>query len=102
MEVATTQTFDVIVAEHPTVVVDFHAPWCGPCKAMEPILKTLDGNPVPIIKVDIDAETDLGVRFGVRGVPTFMILHKGDVAASKVGTMTASTMKRWIDENRGE
>jgi len=101
MKVATTQNFDAIVAENPEIVVDFHAPWCGPCKSMEPILDSLDGNPLPIIKVDIDAETDLGIRFGIRGVPTFMIIRSGDVVASKVGAMASSAMRRWIEENRG-
>lgn len=100
MKIATTRDFDSIIAETPEVLVDFHAPWCGPCKAMEPVLNALDGNPLPIVKVDVDAETDLAVRFGVRGVPTFAIIQNGNVVASKVGAMPSSAMSKWIAESR--
>jgi thioredoxin len=100
MKSATTTDFDAIVSQSKEVIIDFHAPWCGPCKAMEPVLSALDGEPLPIVKVDIDAETDLAVRFGIRGVPTFVVLRDGEVVAQKVGAMASSAMKKWIADAR--
>ncbi|UKN01177.1 thioredoxin [Paracrocinitomix mangrovi] len=70
--------FEDIVKSHPIVLVDFHATWCGPCKALAPILKDLKNkmkDQIKIVKIDVDKHQVLSGQLGVRGVPT-MILYK--------------------------
>jgi thioredoxin len=82
------------------VVVDFYATWCGPCKAMKPIIeeteKALAGK-VRFVAVDIDQQAGLAQEYKVEAVPTFVILKDGKVLDSKVGGMQAAKFKSWID-----
>lgn len=72
--------FDSIINDTRPVIVDFHALWCGPCKAQAPILKELAlemGEKVRIIKIDVDQNNELANRYNIRSVPTLMIFKEG-------------------------
>lgn len=99
MRSATSADFNEILAATPTVIVDFHAPWCQPCKALEPHLAAVDGNPLPIVKVDIDAEPEIASQYGIRSVPTLMVFKGGQVADIKVGNVSQSTLRNWISQH---
>ena len=81
MRDVTDETFDddVVGAGHP-VVVDFWAPWCGPCKAIEPALDELADatDKVEFVKVDIDANPRIADRYGVLSLPTVMLFADGE------------------------
>ena len=78
---------EVLDADVP-VVVDFWAPWCGPCKAIAPLLDRLaleHAGRVKIVKVNIDEERELGSAFHVQSIPTLVTLHHGEVVDVTVG-----------------
>ena len=85
-EKATFET-DVLKSEVP-VLVDFWAPWCGPCKMIGPIIEEMAaelGDDVKIGKVNVDNNQELAGQFGVRGIPTIMVFKGGEVVESFVG-----------------
>ncbi len=70
------------------VLVDFWAPWCGPCKMISPIVEELAGDyegKIKVAKINVDDNQELASQFGIRGIPTVMIFKDGEVANSFVG-----------------
>lgn len=85
------------------VLVDFHAEWCGPCKAMAPALEAvateLKGK-VKIAKVDVDENPGITQRFHIQAMPTLMIFKDGKVAAQRVGALTQKKqLEDWINKS---
>ena len=73
-----------ISSEDKTVLVDFWAPWCGPCKALTPILEEMSDQ-VGIYKVNVDENTDLAQEHGVQSIPTLLIYKNGSLSETIVG-----------------
>ena len=91
---------DVLQASQ-TVVVDFWAEWCGPCKMIAPILDevaTAYEGKLHITKMNVDDNRDIPAKFGIRGIPTLMIFKGGQLAATKVGAMSKSQLTAFIDQ----
>ncbi|WP_226667115.1 thioredoxin [Metabacillus litoralis] len=83
----TDQTFSGETNEG-VVLVDFWAPWCGPCKMIAPVLEELDtdmGEKVKIVKVDVDENQETAGKFGVMSIPTLLVLKDGEVVDKAVG-----------------
>ncbi len=80
------------------VLVDFYADWCGPCKALSPVLDTLaqEKPELKIIKINADEAQDLMSEYGVRGIPTLLLFNKGKLIASKVGAAPLPELKKFI------
>ena len=91
--------FDNAINGSALAIVDFFATWCGPCKAMEPSLDTIDGNGVDVFKVDIDENPEIAVRYGVRSVPTLLLTKGGELADIKVGAQSLSQLQSWVRQN---
>lgn len=93
------ETFQQIISGEMPVLVDFHATWCGPCKAMGPAVASL-GREVQgkarVLKLDIDKAPDVARRFGVQAVPTFIIFKQGKAVWRHAGMADAHSLKRQL------
>ena len=83
--------FDSIIKDTKTVIIDFHALWCGPCKAQSPILKEVAtelGDRVRVIKIDVDQNQEIASRYRIQSVPTLMIFRNGEIKYKQSGLHT--------------
>ncbi|MDO4692085.1 MAG: thioredoxin [Porphyromonadaceae bacterium] len=96
----TDQNFEALVAEGKPLVVDFWATWCGPCQMVGPIIDELSAEyagKVNIGKCDVDANSDLPGRFGVRNIPTVLFFKNGELVDKLVGAQSKGAYTQKID-----
>ena len=94
--------FHELISNHPTVLVDFHATWCGPCKTLAPILKDLKnslGDEVKILKIDVDKHQQLATQLAVRGVPTMILYKNGQQVWRQSGVIPKTELERVIQSH---
>jgi len=101
VKVVTDESFDrEVLAEAGTVLVEFGATWCPPCRALEPILETVArerAGSLKVVAVDMDASPGTSNRYGVRAAPTLVVFRRGEKVASHVGAVPKAKVLALVD-----
>jgi thioredoxin 1 len=99
----TDDTFEAeVIKAEGTVLVDYWADWCGPCKMIAPILDEIAedyADKIKVVKLNIDDNPNTPPKYGIRGIPTLMLFKGGNVEATKVGAVSKSQLTAFIDSN---
>ena len=84
-----------------TVLVDYWAEWCGPCKMIAPILDEVASayqGKLQVAKMNVDENREVPAKFGIRGIPTLMLFKDGELVATKVGALSKAQLTAFIDQ----
>lgn len=92
--------FNELINGQKPVLVDFYADWCAPCKQVAPVLSQLKselGDKVKIIKINVDKNHDISMRYGVRSIPTLIIFKNGEIKWSGMGARPVQELKNELE-----
>ena len=99
MQEVSADTFtDEVIAHAGRVVVDFYADWCGPCRAMIPVLSKFSqdhSESVKVVKVNVDDSPELAADHGVQSIPTLVLFEDGEMKGRLVGSQSQSSLYNW-------
>ena len=90
---------DVLEAKEP-VLVDFWAEWCGPCRAVAPVLEEVAGElngKLKIVKLNVDENPETAAKYGIQSIPTLMIFKNGELASRQIGASPKAKIVQWIN-----
>lgn len=90
-----------VLKSEKTVLIDFYADWCGPCKMLSPIVEQVasENNNIKVVKINIDDEQDLAVNYGIMSIPTLVVIKNGQEVNRTVGVIPESEVKELIKNN---
>lgn len=92
---------ETVINSKKPVLVDFWAEWCGPCRALAPVLEQVAqelGEKASVVKVNVDENGELAQQFGIRGIPTMIFFKNGEAAKTLVGIQPKEEIKKTLEE----
>ena len=94
----TKENFEKVITSNPTVVVDYWAPWCGPCRGFAPVFERVaEAHPdVVFAKVNTDEEQEIGAHFQIRSIPTLMVFRDQIIVFSQPGALAQSALEQVV------
>ncbi len=80
---------DEVISSEKKVLIDFWAPWCGPCRMMGPVIDEIAGEvaDVKVCKVNVDEEPDIAMKYGIMSIPTLLLFENGEVTGKSIGAV---------------
>ena len=83
------------------VLIDFYAPWCAPCKMLAPVVAQIaqEHDDIKVIKINADNSQKLMAKFGIRGIPTLLLMNNGELVATQVGAASVKQVQKFIQQH---
>lgn len=98
-EIESEEQLSTIIEENDTLLLDFQAEWCGPCKMMEPVIETLNEETEPtIVSIDIDEHNALANEYHVQAVPTFILISDGQIEEKFTGVQQENDLRAVLEK----
>ena len=100
-QLTASDNLEQLLSEHEYSLLFFSASWCGPCKSMTPVIENVSNamhQRVNMIKVDVDASQHDAIEYGIRSVPTLLLVKNDEIIAQQVGVMPPVQLMQWLEQ----